>query len=441
MAKQTINIGTADNDGTGDSIRHSFDITNQNFTELYNLINGGDGVHFLKLVDTPKALVATSPASPVVLIASDNASTVTQSAIVGGYGIEVLTQNLGTANSTITLSVSTATNLYDFTLISDLNPTLGGDLLGGGFRTSGFAAPFAPDSLATKQYVDDSIPTAISMAGTLEDIAIGTDTPSTPRWKQGSSINLLNTYVARDNRGDIYVGDVYSTVLHGQTARINGGLFGEGGLYVRTFANTDVFTVDIGTAAVHASGDVTVAGSITASGITVTNGLSLTTPSITKSGTSGTGDIGQSGNRFGTIYGTTFDGIATAARYADLAENYKADANYEPGTVLVFGGKEEVTASTFFMDKRVAGVVSTNPAHLMNSMQEGGTPVALVGRVPCKVVGVIKKGDLLVTSAIKGVATVSDDPKMGTVIGKALENYEGTDIKNIGTIEVVVGRV
>lgn len=158
-----------------------------------------------------------------------------------------------------------------------------------------------------------------------------------------------------------------------------------------------------------------------------------TVPSITKSGTTGVGDIGQSDNLFGVVYGTAYQ-----ARYADLAEKYLPDAHYEPGTVVVFGGDNEVTAATQFMDRRIAGIVSTEPAYKMNSEQEGGIYVALQGRVPCKVVGTIKKGDMLVASGAPGVATAEKNPAMGSVIGKALQNYSG---QTIGVIEVVVGRI
>ena len=144
--------------------------------------------------------------------------------------------------------------------------------------------------------------------------------------------------------------------------------------------------------------------------------------------------------RYNTIYATVFDGTATEALYADLAENYLGDAAYEPGTVLVFGGENEVTVCTSKGDKRVAGVVTTNPAHLMNSHLKGDNVVglALTGRVPCKVIGKVEKGDLLVTSAVPGYAIVDNDPKVGTIIGKALENKADMDK---GVIEVVVGRV
>ena len=131
---------------------------------------------------------------------------------------------------------------------------------------------------------------------------------------------------------------------------------------------------------------------------------------------------------------------ASSANYADLAENYIGDQAYEAGTVVVFGGDEEITACTIKGDRKVAGVVSTNPAYLMNNKLEGDTvvPLALTGRVPCKVIGTVAKGDMLVTSAISGYAIVNNDPSLGTVIGKAV----GTkDDDGRGVVEVVVGRL
>jgi hypothetical protein len=123
-----------------------------------------------------------------------------------------------------------------------------------------------------------------------------------------------------------------------------------------------------------------------------------------------------------------------------LAEKYESDADYEPGTVLVFGTDTEVTISTQHEDNRVAGVVTTNPAYLMNSAATG-VAVALQGRVPCKVIGTIRRGDMMVTSDTAGVATSCMPPfgpHIGTVIGKALQNYDGNEV---GVIEIVVGRV
>lgn len=165
---------------------------------------------------------------------------------------------------------------------------------------------------------------------------------------------------------------------------------------------------------------------ITCSSITATT---LTTGSSTTAGTV-TGNWSLStGSKLQATYS------------ADLAEYYTADKKYEPGTVMIFGGEEETTTSNIKNDTRVAGVVSENPAYTMNAHlenKENSVCIALQGRVPCKVVGKIYKGDLIVTSGIPGVGTAAaGDAKVGSVIGKALENY---DSDHIGMIEVAVGR-
>jgi hypothetical protein len=141
----------------------------------------------------------------------------------------------------------------------------------------------------------------------------------------------------------------------------------------------------------------------------------------------------------GTITGnwSLSAGSRLTATYADIAEKYVADATYIPGTVLIFGGEQEVTLSNAFDSTKVAGVVSTNPAYSMNSALEAEyvAEIALQGRVPCKVIGPIEKGDLMV-SASNGHATSNNDARAGTIIGKALENFNG----DFGIIEVAVGR-
>jgi len=150
-------------------------------------------------------------------------------------------------------------------------------------------------------------------------------------------------------------------------------------------------------------------------------------------------DFGLTYNPYNNYLKTTrFEGLATSALYADLAERYEADAIYETGTVLVIGGEKEVTISTLYADTRVIGPVSKNPAYMMNS--EAGTDethpyIALKGRVPCKVIGTINKGDILVTSAHPGYATASGgNEHVGAIIGKALENHS----EGFGIIEILV---
>ena len=143
----------------------------------------------------------------------------------------------------------------------------------------------------------------------------------------------------------------------------------------------------------------------------------------------------------GTITGdwSLSSGSKLQSTYADLAEMYSADTEYEVGTVLVFGGDAEVTTTDAKGDHRVAGVVSAEPAFVMNQDCPGiATCIALQGRVPVKVIGKVQKGDMLVSSAIPGYAIVNNTPSVGTVIGKAVGTKED-DAK--GIVEVVVGRV
>jgi len=144
-------------------------------------------------------------------------------------------------------------------------------------------------------------------------------------------------------------------------------------------------------------------------------------------------NLGSSTAWWNTVYGT-----AIHAQYADLAENYTADAEYAPGTVVVFGGDKEITTTVTSHDTRVAGVISTNPAYLMNGASPG-LPVAMTGRVPCQVQGPVNKGTVLVTSTTAGVAKAIDNSKFlpGCIVGKALESINTNTIE---TIEVVVGR-
>ena len=150
-----------------------------------------------------------------------------------------------------------------------------------------------------------------------------------------------------------------------------------------------------------------------------------------------TTDLGISTAKWNNVHANFFVGTATAAQYADLAEKYVADQEYEPGTVLEFGGEFEVTLAEDGSN-RLAGIVSTAPAYLMNSECVGTCVVALAlqGRAPCKVRGKISKGDMLM-SAGDGYARKAISPQIGTIIGKALADFDGVN----GVIEVAVGRV
>ena len=151
----------------------------------------------------------------------------------------------------------------------------------------------------------------------------------------------------------------------------------------------------------------------------------------------GVGNIGNATAQFNTIFAQ-----ATSAQYADVAERYLADAEYTVGTVLVFGGDQEVTQSQIDHTTRIAGTVSDRPAYVMNTGLTGDNvvSVALLGRMPVRVIGTIRPGDLLVASELPGIATsmVRDRYAPGCVIGKALESY---DSQREGVIEAVIGRL
>ena len=181
-------------------------------------------------------------------------------------------------------------------------------------------------------------------------------------------------------------------------------------------------------------GDLT--GNVTATtGTSTFNAVTLNSDITTqgiKPKTDGVYNIGTASFGYNTVYAR-----ATSAQYADLAEIYTSDNQYDPGTVVIFGGQKEVTISNFANDTGVAGVVSTDPAYLMNSTSQG-VAVALVGKVPCKVEGFIEKGDLLTTSGNSaGHAKKAIEPKLGSIIGKALEDHKSADQ---GVIFVSVGK-
>ena len=134
----------------------------------------------------------------------------------------------------------------------------------------------------------------------------------------------------------------------------------------------------------------------------------------------------------GNLLANTFDGTATAAQYADLAEKYLTDVEYEAGTVVAIGGEKEVTAASY--GDRAIGVVSTNPGFMMNKDLEGGTYIALKGRVPVKVQGTVKKGDKLVPAQNMFGAAASANKYDTDYFAIALQDHQS----GAGVIEALV---
>lgn len=179
--------------------------------------------------------------------------------------------------------------------------------------------------------------------------------------------------------------------------------------------NVSAFTNDAG---YITSGDIPTNHMVTDADNTVSGSI---IPSI-----DATYDLGNVTNQWNVVYGHTIE-----ATYADLAERYEADKEYDEGHVVVFGGEKEITETFVRGDTAVAGVISKHPALKMNS--DAGDDVthpyvALKGRVPCKVIGPVRKGQMLVTSGEHpGYAIATNDPKIGSVIGKALQNLDRSE--------------
>ena len=126
--------------------------------------------------------------------------------------------------------------------------------------------------------------------------------------------------------------------------------------------------------------------------------------------------------------------VATSAQYADIAERFAADAVMTPGAVVMFGGAQEITETAEELSEKVFGVVSTQPAYMMNSgagNNDSHPFVAMTGRTPVRVTGTVNKGDRLVSSSVKGTARAArtgESINPFHVIGRALESKSDAGI-------------
>lgn len=196
---------------------------------------------------------------------------------------------------------------------------------------------------------------------------------------------------------------------------------------------TTVLAVNGATSAVSIPTTLAVTGNVTGGNLSVTTG-SVTLGSIVNAAGNGVGNIGSSSGYFNTVFAK-----ATSAQYADVAERFASDTTYPAGTVVELGGIAEITVSLTELSENVFGVISTQAAYLMNSAagtDETHPPIAMTGRVPVRVVGMVRKGDRLVSAGF-GLARSAKPGEASAfnVIGRSLEDK--LDI-NEGTVEAIV---
>jgi hypothetical protein len=256
---------------------------------------------------------------------------------------------------------------------------------------------------------------------------------------QGGNISA----VANVQGGNLRTAGVISaTGTITSAANIAGSFFlGNGSLLTGLSAAISVQKISNGTTEANigvpnGNANISIAGTANVAVFTTSGAIltGLSVPSITKTGTNAVGNIGSVSNYFNQIFAT-----ATTALYADVAERFAADEILEPGTVVELGGTKEITRAQQELSDAVFGVISTRPAYTMNggAGDDATHPaVAMTGRVPVQCIGVIHKGDRLV-SAGAGIAR-SAKPGEATafnVIGRALVDKHTT---KLGTIEAIV---
>ena len=354
-------------------------------------------------------------------------------------------------NLTVTSQASAVTGVFGSTL------TIGS----GSIVDSGGTINFGDDNLTTTGNVSGATINGSSIVSTG---AISGTTITGTGAVSGTQLNINETIVFEGSSADdfetsltvtnptadrtITIPDVTGTlVTTGDTGSVTSAMILNG-----TIANEDISDATIRASKLNLGSDTLTVDTLNANTITgaasVASLVSLTSNDATNETVFITFADGATGNQgletdANLTYNPSTNVLSTTAsqaNYADLAEYYTADQEYVPGTVVMFGGNKEVTIAEA-ATTRVAGVISTNPAYAMNAnlikSNEISVALALQGRVPCKVVGEIKKGDLLI-SAGNGVAMASQNPQIGQAIGKALEDYNSHEE---GIIEVVVGRL
>jgi hypothetical protein len=326
--------------------------------------------------------------------------------------------NLGVANASLTLSGANAVTLTTTGATNVTLPTSGTLLYSGGALGTPASGNLANCTFPTLNQNTTGSAGSVTNALTISSPLSGTSYNASA----AVSIGLATAYGDSQNPYASKTANYFLAAPNGSA----------GAPTFRAIVAADIPTLNQNTTGSSSSctgnaATATTAGSITsqANSATITAATANTASTIVLRDASGNFSAG------------VMTGTATTARYADLAENYVSDQQYDYGIVLMIGGDEEVTIADEDT-QRLAGVVSQNPAYLMNSECEGNhvVAIALQGRTPVRVMGKVNKGDFLV-SAGDGYAKATDNPKIGSIIGKSLESFDG----QYGMVEAMVGRL
>ena len=373
-------------------------------------------------------LIATLLTGTVTTAAQPNITSVgslTTLTVIGNANVG----NLGTAGLIVATGNVTGGNLTTGGVVAATGNVTGGNLTTGGVLS------------ATGNVSGSNINTAgtVTASQLISNVAIGTAPLVVTSTTQVANLNVANAGLA-----------TFATTANAVAGANVSGQVGNalvaGTVYTAAQPNiTSTGTLTALTVSANvATGGIKTDNYYYANGVSISFAGSYSNSNVASYLPTYTGTVGATAlttganTTAGTITGnwTLTSGSKLEASYADLAEYYEADAIYESGTVLEFGGDNEVTIAQDGTT-RVAGVVSTSPAYAMNADCKGiAIAIALQGRVPTKVRGAVRKGDMMV-SAGNGFARPWNNPQMGTVIGKALENFDGIE----GVIEVAVGRL
>ena len=357
---------------------------------------------------TPVTITNTGVTS---LIAGNN---IAVSAATGGVTVSV-TGTVPTATTAGTVTTAAQPNITSVGTLSSLSVT--GTVSAGNFSGSGSSLTSITGANVTGTVANATYATSAGSAST----AGSATTAGTVTTAAQSNITSVGTLTGLTIAGNGVINMSQGTSPNTATIQFgdNSGWFFR---FMTSVAGTPTQRFSF-----KDTGDFAAVGTVTSP--TAVHSTSVQTPLLTTGANTTAGTI--TGNW------TLSSGSKLNATYADLAEKYVADAEYEPGTVLSFGGEHEVTISQVANSTRVAGVVTTDPAYTMNDECQGEfvATIALQGRVPVKVNGPVYKGDLLVAGT-NGFAIVNNDARAGTIIGKSLENFN----EESGVIEVAVGR-